>query len=116
MATRTAPVDNTTVHALLVPWSGLLNGDTGNAIEMPDWADRCIQVTGTFGASGSVRFEGSLDGTNYFPLTDPQGNALNITAAGGEAVTEVTRYVRPNVTAGDGTTSLVLMMYARRNR
>jgi hypothetical protein len=116
MATRTATVNNSTVHALLVTWTGLLNGDQGDAIELPDWADRCIQITGTFGASGNMRFEGSLDGTNWFPITDPQGNAINLTAAGGEALTEVTKYVRPNVTAGDGTTSLTVMMYARRNR
>jgi hypothetical protein len=116
MATRTASFDNSTVQAMVVTWSGLLNGDDGSSVELPDWADRCVQVTGTFGTGGNMRFQGSIDGTNWAPLTDPQGNAMNLTAAGIEQVTEITRYVRPLITAGDGTTTLVVSMYARRNR
>ncbi len=98
-------------HTCIVPtWAGMQTGDVGLRIELANFADRSVQVTGTFGAGGSVRIEGSLDGTNYAALTDPQGNALDITAPKIEAITELVRWIRPAVTAGDGTTSLTVTM------
>lgn len=99
---------------LIYSWV-LANGDTGAPVEMPAFADRSIQVVGTFGSGGNLRIQGSNDGTNYATLTDPQGNDLNITAAKIEQVTEVVRYIRPNVTAGDGTTNLTVILLVRRN-
>jgi hypothetical protein len=61
-----------------------------------------------------VRLEGSNDGTNYAALTDPQGNALDITTAKVEQIMELTRYIRPRVTAGDGTTSLTVTVMASK--
>jgi hypothetical protein len=91
-------------------WTGLTKttDDSGEVVELPNFADRSVQVVGTFGAGGSLRIEGSIDGTNYATLTDPQGNALDITAAKIEAISEATRYIRPRVTAGDVTTSLAV--------
>lgn len=88
--------------------------DVGSAFAMAQWSDRSVQVIGTFGVGGSVRWEGSNDGTNYAVLTDPQGNALDFTTAKIETVTEITAYVRPRITAGDGDTSLTVIMLARR--
>lgn len=92
--------------AHLVTWASMANGDTGAPIQQLALSDRTVQVVGTFGVGGSVTLKGSNDGTNYVALTDPQGNAITMTAAGLEAVSELPRYVRPEVTAGDGTTSL----------
>lgn len=102
--------------AHVVVWTGLTfaTTDDGQPLQMPGSADRSVQVTGTFGTGGSVRIQGSNDGTNYVALTDPQGNALNITAAGIEAVQEITRYIRPLITAGDGSTSLTVTMLVRK--
>lgn len=100
---------------VIVTWSGLLNGDDGAPITYVDYPDRTAQVTGTFGAGGNLRIEGSVDGTNYAALTDPQGNDINITAAKLELVTEIVKQIRPRVTAGDGTTSLVCSMILRRS-
>ncbi len=97
-------------------WGGgtaLGNGDTGTPVLLPGYADKSIQVTGTFGSGGSVTLEGSNDGVNYFTLTDPTGTAIAITAAGGKAITESTQYVRPHCTAGDGTTALVVTVFCR---
>ncbi len=88
--------------------------DVGSALEMPGSADRTVQVVGTFGAGGSVRIEGSNDGTNYAVLTDPQGNALDITTAKIESIMELTRYIRPRITAGDGTTSLSVLILIKK--
>lgn len=110
---RTPEGANNLVH--VTTWTGLANGDDGSPLQMPEAADRSVQVTGTFGAGGSVRLEGSNDGGNtWATLTDPQGNALDITAAKIEAVTELTEYIRPRVTAGDGTTSLAVHLLTRR--
>lgn len=103
--------------AHVVQWSGLTNAtsDDGTPVELFGSPDRSVQVTGTFGAGGSVRLQGSNDGSTYVALTDPQGNALNLTASSIEAITEITRYIRPLVTAGDGTTSLVVTVFARKS-
>ena len=102
-----------------VVWT-LANGDVGAPVEAPDHAFKEIQVKGTFGAGGSVSLEGSLDaGTadgaladgsdrTWATLNDPQGNALTFTSARLERVQESTATIRPNVTAGDGTTALVV--------
>jgi hypothetical protein len=82
-----------------------------------DFADRTVQVAGTFGAGGNLRIEGSNDnGSNYAALNDPQGNALNVGAAKIEAIIEVPLLMRPNVTAGDGTTDLDVSIICRRPR
>ncbi|MFO0467337.1 MAG: hypothetical protein ACK5ZS_00090 [bacterium] len=117
MATRAAtitPIETFKDHAHVVRWTGLLNGDDGSPIEMPGSSDRSIQFTGTFGTGGTIALEGSNDGVNYVVLTDPQGNNISKTAASIEAVTELTRYIRPRVTAGDGSTNLVATLLVKR--
>lgn len=94
-------------------WTPLLNGDVGDAFELSDFADKSVQVDGTFGVGGSVTLQGSNDLVNWYALSDPQGVALTFTAAGLKAVGPATRYVRPNVTAGDGTTSLTVTLFAK---
>lgn len=101
--------------AVVAAWT-LANGESGDAITWQDFADRSVQFTGTFGSGGTVLFEGSNDGTNYVVLTDPQGNAITKTAASIEMVTELTRYVRPRVSAGDGTTAIVITVFGRRQQ
>lgn len=95
---------------VIASWADMPNGEVGQRIELANFADRSVQVTGVFGAGGSVRIEGSINGTDYAPLTDPQGNALDINTAKIEAISEVVRYIRPRVTAGDGTTALTVTM------
>jgi hypothetical protein len=121
MAVRTAALltkpETTDFEGIsLVQWTGLTKttDDSGSPVELPNHSDRSVQVTGTFGTGGSVRIEGSNDGTNYAPLTDPQGNDLNITAAKIEAISEATRYIRPRVTAGDVSTALAVTILFKR--
>lgn len=104
-----------------VRWNGLLqtSSDTGEAFECPGAADRSVQLLGTLGTGGAVTIEGSnaaAPGVNdWGVLTDPQGNNLVLTSIGKvEAVSEVTRWIRPRVTAGDGTTNLDVALVARR--
>jgi len=86
----------------------------GIALAKPEFVDRSIQVLGTFGG-GTVVIEGSVDGTNYKTLTDPQGNALSVTAAKIEAVSELVSLIRPRTTAGAiGVTDLTVALIVRR--
>jgi hypothetical protein len=110
------PAPNGQLNGVLITWTGLANGDTGSPYEGADFADRTMQVSGTFGAGGSVNLEGGNDNATWAILTDPQGTAITKTAAGLEVIEENPRYIRPNVTAGDGTTSLTVTVWARRNR
>ena len=96
-------------------WTPLTNGDSGAPVSGPGWADRTFQVEGTFGAGGTLIVEGSNDGVNYRTLDDPFGNALSITAVGVKQLTEVTLYVRPRISAGDGTTSLTISALLARH-
>lgn len=100
--------------AKFVAWTPLANGDSGTPYAMPGFADRSVQVGGTFGAGGTVVIEGTIDGTNYITLTDPQGNAISKTAAAIETISEIVKFIRPRVTAGDGTTAISVYLIARR--
>lgn len=95
-------------------WSALANGDTGHPVEWIQFADRCVSVTGTFGAGGTLVIQGSNDNTNWFTLNNAQSAALSFTASGLKQVVELPRYIRPSVTAGDGTTSLDVILVMRR--
>ena len=119
MATISYTIAETTQfhdYCQFVTWTPMTNSgsDVGSPYERPGWADRCVQVFGTFGTGGTVVIEGSNDGTNYATLADAQGNALSITTAKIEEITCVTRYIRPRITGGDGTTSLTVILSARK--
>lgn len=97
----------------IITWASLAQGDDGQSYEMPGSSDRSVQIVGTFGGA-TVTIEGSIDGTNWATLTDPQGNAISKTATALEMVSEVTRYIRPNITGGDGTTALTVSLIAKK--
>lgn len=100
----------------IVQWSNMLNGDDGAPYAFAPWADRSVQVTGTFGVAGNARWEGSNDTVIYGVLTDPQGNPLDFTSAKLESVTELARQSRPRITAGDATTSITVTLVAFNTR
>lgn len=118
MATITPSVNNNPGGdnaCQLVTYASMANGDTGAPAEFGDWGDRCVQVSGTFGSGGTATIQGSNDGTNWATLNNAQGTALAITTAAIKQIVETPRYVRPNITAGDGTTSLTVSFLVRRH-
>lgn len=116
MATVTATLLPSQTLALnRVKWVALTTtNNDGSAVGLADFQDRTVQVYGTFGAGGSVTIQGSNDdGVTWATLTDPLGNNLTFTSAGMKQITELPQYLRPYVTAGDGTTSLSVYLHMR---
>ncbi|MHB8816143.1 MAG: hypothetical protein ACYDAE_23165 [Steroidobacteraceae bacterium] len=108
----------TTAITLLSPdtptWTAVPNGNQGGGWQMrPSYRTAWFTATGTWGAAGSVQLEGSNDGTNWFKLSPAALTAAGSFAALG--VTEVPKYIRPNVTAGDGTTAITVIGSALDN-
>ena len=97
-------------------WTPLTTTNADGApVGAVQFADRSVQVIGTFGAGGSITFQGSNDGTNWASLFTAQGSAVALTAATQlKQLVEIPRFIRPFVTAGDGTTSVTAIMVARR--
>ena len=119
MAVRAFTVTEVPVNAgdatFVVAWAGLLNGDTGSPFDLTTFVPVSVQLEGTFGAGGSSAIEGSNDATNYRALAAvPNGAAIAITVAGIKSVADATRLIRPNITAGDGTTSLTASLLIRK--
>lgn len=85
------------------------NADEGNPCNLIDFADRSVQVQGTFGAA-TVVIEGSNDGVNYHTLRDPQGVTLSFTQAGLKQVLESCLYIRAKSSGGTGTEVVVTLI------
>ena len=110
--TAAVPGDDT---ALIVTWGPMANGDTAVGFPQAQMSERTVQVKGTFGAGGNVNFSGSNDGgTTYSVLQDDFGTAMAITTAGIRRCNAVAQLVAPQVSAGDGTTALTIVMTCRR--
>lgn len=124
------PVGITSLKGWQVTWGPMQNGDVGigvgspidvaisyfgNIADLAGFADHSVEVDGIFGAGGNLAWQGSNSGSAYGVLTDPYGNVLNITPTSRpvQQWTEATIYVRPAVTAGDGTTSLTVTAFFR---
>lgn len=113
--TSNDPVGKKDGSLRLITFETMTTTNTTTAvIDWAEYADRSVQVAGTFGAGGTLLIEGSNDGTNWATLNNVQGTALSITAAGIKQVAEVTTQVRARVSAGDGTTSLNVAFLLRR--
>lgn len=95
----------------VVTWAGLT---TTNADGAPTgYASNgmggvTFQVAGTIGAGFAMVVEGSNDGVTYYTLNDQANTAINFTALGLKTVRDAPLWIRPRVTAGDGTTNVTV--------
>lgn len=117
MATRTLTSDFGTsqMDGQTNTWAGLLGSpvDQGSGYA-GDWSTAFFQASGTFGAGGSVQIEGSNDNATWVKLSPAALTAAGLFAALG--VTERPKFVRPSVTAGDGTTNLTVIGFFAKKR
>ena len=97
--------------ARIVRWLQLsgATSDTGSAFEMPTWADRSVQVVGTFSGT-TITIQGSNDNQNWVTLTDTAAGALTFTSTGLRQILQVTRYIRPSASAGTGLLDVYLLI------
>lgn len=109
--TRQSPAPHN-VH--VITWANFTESDTCIDYVAPGAADKTFTVVANYGTLGHVTVEGSNDGVNYFPFTDPQGNAIDKTANSMEVLEENPLFLRPRVTAGTGVTATVVLC-ARSN-
>lgn len=119
MATVNPTLVRVNENTIRFTYANMANGDVGAPIgaNHADFTDRGVSVRGTFGAGGNCQIQGSDDnGSNYIAINDAQGTALDITTAKREQVLEVPELTRPNITAGDGTTSLTVVLTVHRPR
>lgn len=98
----------------------LTNADTDCApLTAHEYGDRHVQIgtSGTTGfGTGTVVVQGSNDGTNWFSLTDPQGNAISKTTASLETIMETPLYTRAAITGATGGESVPVIFFCRRTR
>lgn len=103
----------------VIQWGPLLSGDTAQPViddsNVTGYADRSVQVNGTFGGA-TVALAGSNDGVNFETLSDPTGVALSFTANKLKAVLEAPRQIKPVISAGDGTTAVTVSLFMRKLR
>jgi hypothetical protein len=113
-------------EVLIVQWSPLTttNAD-GEWIALPLHRDISVHIFGTFGTGGTVLIQGSNEvaasPTSAMTLNsaDVDGTApypLSVTAAKLRQVLDAPVKIRPFVSAGDGTTSLTVILKAVRSR
>ncbi len=121
MAVRT-PTTEKIPGGVMVTWTGLLNTDTGEPVDIPTLVEKSVQLSGTLGTGGNARIEGTNHiGDTPTPvwgtLKDADGADLNLNAIGMFRMVRETPYqIRPNITAGDGSTNLTVKMLLTRIR
>ena len=117
-ASASSPQSSFGANSLLVSWADMPY-DAGtpvpaDAFAAGNFSGRFWQVSGTFGAGGSVSLKGSNDGVNFFTLKDVAGNAATLTSASGVILNDTPLWVKPEITGGDGTTELTSTLLMRR--
>ena len=100
---------------ILVVWEALTSANSdGSLVEIVEWADRTVQVIGTFD-SATLVWQGSNNGLIWATLSDAGGAPLTFTSAGLSEVLEVPRYVRPSTSGGGGSQDIDVLLVARRS-
>lgn len=101
-------------YCVMIEWV-LGSGDTGQPFDGVEFPDKCVQMSGTFGAA--VTIEGSNDVISaavWNGLVDPQGTAISMSATGIEAILENPYWVRPNAGAVTSVTVRLACSQSRR--
>lgn len=98
-------------NVALAEWANLVANETGDAIEIPEYNDKTVTITGTFG--GAVTIEGSNDGTTYIAAKDAlSGSNISATANGAFVIKENYKFIRP--VAAAGVTGVKIVIVAKK--
>ena len=118
MATRTGVLTKDEGGKVTMTWEGLLRSstDVGSGLNPGAVNGLTCQLIGTLGTGGAITMQGSNDGgTTWGTLQDPAGTAIVMDAIG-EMFLIAGRpgLIRPNATAGDGSTDLDVIVVGQR--
>ena len=100
-----------------IAWT-LAAGESGEWQAFTEFADRSVQVAGTFNGA-TVTLQGSNDltaPTNASTLTDPGGTPIVKTAIALVHILEMPLWIRPAITGGGGSTAITINLVVRRQR
>lgn len=93
----------------LAEWASINANEVGDSAQIVRWEQKIVQATGTFDGE-TVTMQGSLDGSNWFGLTDLDGSAAAFAAAGMVGIRENPLHVRPSVSNGGGAPDLRILL------
>ncbi len=115
MTTRTPVAVYHDDGTFTITWSGIVTGDTATPYNIQgNISDITEFSSGTFANGTSVTFDGSNDNTNFATgLVDPGGTAIAHLAAGGSAIRDGWRYIRPVVASGSSD-AVTVTVFVRR--
>ena len=108
-------------NVVSVSWLNIPLDSDGGFIEMPNHSDKTVQFFGMFGGA-TAKLQGSNDervyteyaSSEWYDLTDVNGNAVSKTSGGACVIMENPRFVRCSVAGGDGTTLINIVICAKR--
>jgi len=101
-----------------VTWSGLSADDIGESVAgLSEHADRSMQMFGNFDGA-NVLIEGSNNAANapFETLNDPSMIPLVYSNARLREILEYVESIRPHVIGGTGSTSVTVIILAKRQR
>lgn len=102
MATITATTNMVGTNVHKATWLALATSDVGSNLSHAAYADKTVQISGTFGGA-TATLKGSNDsGTMWFTLNDLDGSPISVTTAAMVGVRENPELVRPEVAGGSG--------------
>lgn len=108
------PTSEGNYKAVISTWGPMAAGDVATPVNLREYSDRSIQVSGTFGGA-TIAIQGSIDGVEWGTLGNAQGDPLSFTSGRIEAVAELVAFIKPVITGGDGTTAITVSLIARKD-
>jgi hypothetical protein len=95
-------------------WTPVTESDVCQAVSLPEYADKSVHASGTFGGA-SVRVYGSNNGSTFVALNDASSTAIAISAEGIKQVLENTLLVKPDCTGGSAQSLTITMLFRLSN-
>jgi len=105
-----------------IEWTGLAGSNTGQPMQFNNLTKKSVQVFGTIGAAITIQgsndpnvpldYQNNTSNATWVTATDPAGNALSYSSAGGGQILQSYKYFRPN--CASGTTNATVIIEAQK--
>lgn len=98
-----------------ISWALTTADPSGDSFQFSDFADRTWQAKASAWGGATLGFEGSYNGTDWFPLSNlASGAAAALTGDGGLTTIEVPQFCRPRLTTPGTSASVAVSVIMRR--